>query len=133
VFVSWNNVLGVHEPALNTFARRSELLANNLANADTPNYKAVDVDFRQALAQAQSGAQDLGALRVTNTRHLQSDSAAEGGDVQYRTVQQASLDGNTVDPQVEKAEFMQNALRYQTSLEFLSHIFSGLRTAIRGD
>ncbi len=126
---SWNRILGVHEQALNLYARRARLLAENLANADTPHYKARDIDFRQALAAAGGG----GPLKTSHARHLQPDAARAGGEPLYRVPLQPSLDGNTVETQFEKSEFMENALRYQATLRFLNGTFRGLKTALRGE
>lgn len=126
--------LGIHPQALAVRARRAEVLAANIANADTPNYKARDVDFRALLGAAQT--QPANARLVTTHAAHQSDAlgtgAADGG-LRYRTPQQPSIDGNTVDPQTEYAQFAQNALQYQASLTFLGGRIKGLLTAIRGD
>jgi flagellar basal-body rod protein FlgB len=126
--------IGVHAEALRLRARRGELLANNLANADTPGYKARDVDFRKALAAAGNG----GTLQLSTTRggHLAAGSTAaltDGrGVIQYRVPMAPALDGNTVDPQVEQASFAENAVRYQATLSFLNSRFRSLMTAITG-
>lgn len=128
--------LGIHPAALKLRSQRTELLANNLANADTPNFKARDVDFRSALAAA-GGSHAPGApLPMTATRashiSLSTDAANGGLHVQYRTPLAPSLDGNTVDTQLEQAAFAENAVRYQASLQFLSGKFRSLLTAITG-
>lgn len=129
-----DNTLGIHEIALKLRAQRMELLSSNLANADTPNYKARDVDFRSVLAEAQNGSPAQGAaLRITNARHLGGANETPAGEVQYRNPLQPSIDGNTVDPQVEKAKFMENALQYQATLSFIDGRIKTLRKAIRGD
>jgi flagellar basal-body rod protein FlgB len=130
-----DNTLGIHEIALKLRAQRMELLSSNLANADTPNYKARDVDFRSVLAEYQSNTPTQeSTLRTTNARHI---SGGEGetlaGDALYRNPLQPSIDGNTVDPQVEKAKFMENALQYQATLSFIDGRIKTLRKAIRGD
>ncbi len=128
--ISFDKALGIHTQALLLAARRSEMLASNIANADTPNYKAQDIDFRAALrdAQAQQGA----ALTTTHANHLQVNGGVDG-TAQYRVPDQSSLDGNTVDLQQEKAEFAENTLRYQASLRFLGGRFETLRLAIKGE
>ncbi len=126
--------LGVHSHALQVYSQRGEVLANNLANADTPNYKAQDVDFRSVLAA--SGGSNASALPLATTHgtHLntQSASAATGGALKYRVPLAPSLDGNTVDPQLEQAAFADNTVRYQAALTFLSDKFKNLMTAITG-
>ena len=135
--------LGVHAQALVVRERRTELIANNLANADTPGFKAQDIDFRQALAQAAGKAQSgSGALGLTiTTQGHQGGAATQGsadgidglrGLLRYRSPFAPSLDGNTVDVQVEQAAFAENAVRYQATLSFLSSRFRGLMTAITG-
>jgi flagellar basal-body rod protein FlgB len=124
--------LGVHADALKVYARRTEVLATNLANADTPNYQARDVDFRAALASARSQASSL-PLATTAPAHVGAPSdAAQQADLKYRVPLAPSLDGNTVDVQLEQAAFADNAVRYQSALTFLSDSFRGLMTAITG-
>jgi len=129
--------LGVHQDALKLYAQRSTVLANNIANADTPNYKAQDLDFRSVLAQ--SGAAGAGAalpLATTSSAHLGGSSAASGSGagaaLKYRVPLAPSLDGNTVDVQMEQAAFADNTVRYQAALNFLSGKFRDLMTAITG-
>ena len=129
--------LGSHPAGLKLGAQRMELLAKNLANADTPNYKARDVDFRAAMASAAGNAGDQRAplrLATTNARHEQAADVATGiPDLKYRVPLAPALDGNTVDVQLEQAAFAENAVRYQASLTFLSAKFRGLLTAITGE
>jgi len=119
--------------ALNLRAYRQEVIASNIANADTPNYKAVDLDFKQALQSAQDGQGKL-AMTVTDDRHLAGNASASAGKpaVQYRNAVQQSLDGNTVDMDVERAAFADNALQYQSTLTFLTKRISMLNSAISG-
>lgn len=129
-----DSAFGIHAQAMQLRSRRAELLATNLANSDTPNYKARDVDFKSVLKDA-AGAQSGEQLRVTHNRHMAhprpDESAA--GSVAYRVPEQPSLDGNTVDPQVEKAAFLQNAVSYQASVRFLDSRVRGLIGALRGE
>lgn len=122
---------GVHAQALQLRAQRGELLGSNLANADTPNYKAQDLDFKAALSDAT--AQKTTAMAATRQGHIQPQGRVGGAHVLYRTPNQSSLDGNTVDTQVEQNRFSENAVRYRTSLRFLSGKIQGLMTAIRGE
>jgi flagellar basal-body rod protein FlgB len=134
--------LGVHANALSVHAKRGELIARNLANADTPGYKARDLDFRAALSSAaEGGATTTGAgvrLQTTQAGHVgatnNSNVAVTDTDpaLRYRTPLAPSLDGNTVDAQVEQAAFAENAVRYQATLTFLSSKFRGLMTALTG-
>jgi flagellar basal-body rod protein FlgB len=131
--LSFENVLGIHEPALYMESRRAQLLAANIANADTPGYKARDIDFRSALQQVQNLAPgQTGQLEVTNKRHLHPTDEMGGDEVLYRQPLQPSLDGNTVEPHVEMAAFTENSMRYLMSLQFISGKFKTLNMAIRG-
>lgn len=122
--------LGVSPQALAVRAQRTELLAANIANADTPGYKARDIDFAAAMRSA-GEAQD--GLRRTNARHMSAAGSTGGAaSVMYRVPSQPSMDGNTVESHKEHAAFMDNAVRYQASITFLEGRINGLRTAIRG-
>jgi flagellar basal-body rod protein FlgB len=134
--ISLDQYIGVHAAALDVRGRRTELIANNLANADTPGYKARDIDFREAMARA-SGEKATQGVHLTTTQpgHLggtASADAATSPDLKYRTPLAPALDGNTVDTQLEQAAFAENAVRYQATLTFLNNKFRGLMTAIIG-
>ena len=124
--------LGVHADALKLQSKRMEVLADNLANSDTPGYKARDIDFRAAMAHA-GGADSPVTLATTNASHIATDPAT-GADasLKYRVPLAPSLDGNTVDSQQEQAAFADNTVRYQATLTFLSARFKSLLTAITG-
>ena len=124
-----DNALGIHSQALRFRSARSEVLASNLTNADTPNFKARDLDFREVM-NAQSSS-DL-MLKTTHRRHLNVGSGVQGGELLYRNPYQPSVDGNTVEADVEQANFARNAVQYQASLMFLTGKFRGLRDAITG-
>lgn len=125
---------GIHAQALALRARRAEILAANLANADTPAYQARDFDFRAALNHAQgAGPADVIRVAATHPGHLHGDGEALAVDLLYRVPAQPTLDGNTVDTQVEQAELARNAMSYMTSLTLLNGRIRSLRTAIRGD
>ncbi|MFO1435224.1 MAG: flagellar basal body rod protein FlgB [Gammaproteobacteria bacterium] len=127
-------IFGIHGAALVARGRRAELLAANLANADTPNYKARDVDFADLMRTELAGSDHATTLEKTDARHLDTGSSQFfGAEVMYRTPKQASLDGNTVDTQTEQAEFMKNSLQYQATLKFLNQRLEGLRLAIKGE
>lgn len=125
--------LGVHQQALLLGAKRTEVLANNLANADTPGFRARDIDFSAALAAAGETGATLPVAR-TSARHLVTGDAAGDatGALRYRMPLAPSLDGNTVEPQLEQAAFAENAVRYQATLSFLNARFRSLMTAITG-
>ncbi len=127
-----NNYLGLHAQALKVRTDRSEVLASNIANADTPNYQARDVDFRAVMRDYVEGREQTALVR-TRAGHFDAPSVTRsGGRLSYRVPMQPSLDGNTVEPDVEIAAFAENALRYQASLRFISGRISGLRDAITG-
>ncbi|UZE97681.1 flagellar basal body rod protein FlgB [Alkalimarinus alittae] len=132
--ISFNNALGIHEQALNLRVKRAEVLANNLANADTPGFKARDLDFKAALnnSLSQSGSAGSMAMAQTNSKHLSTSNDASES-LLYRNPTQPSIDGNTVDTQQETAAYMKNAMDYQASFQFLNSKFKGLTSAIRGD
>lgn len=127
--ISFQNALGIHPQALEFRTRRAAVLAQNIVNADTPGYKARDMAFSSVLARTQGA----GPLRRTNSRHFAVHMQPVGDDKQYRVPLQPSIDNNTVDTDIEEAEFMRNALAFQASFTFLNGKFRGLRNAIRGE
>ncbi len=121
------------QTALNLRAKRQEVLSANIANADTPNYKARDLDFTSALKSAM-GAQG-GPLKLarTDSAHINaSGSGYAGGEMKYRSTVQPSLDGNTVDMDIERAHFTENSLHYQFLLDRASSTFKTMGTALTG-
>jgi flagellar basal-body rod protein FlgB len=133
--ISFSNALGIHEQALELRVNRAEVLANNLANADTPGFKARDLDFKAILGNEMNnhgGAKPL-AMSTTDGQHLSHANGGASGELLYRTPSQPSVDGNTVDTQEEMAEFMKNTLQYQSSFQFLNGKFKSLTNAIRGE
>ncbi len=129
--ISFDNALGIHEHALQARVKRAEVLANNLANADTPGYKARDIDFQAMMQKAQDSVSGFG-MNTTHGGHMDTSSPGADGELLYRTPHQPSIDGNTVDAQSEQTRFMRNAMDYQASFEFLNSKFSGLKKAISG-
>lgn len=116
--------LGIHGTALALREKRLQLLAANLANADTPGFKAQDLDFQGALRVALDPATAAGTADP-----LQAALAA----ARYaRTPTQPSLDGNTVEAEREKAAFAQAALEYRASLAFVESKVRSMLTAITG-
>lgn len=131
--ISFNNALGTYEAALKLRTQRAEVLASNLANTDTPNYKARDFDFHKALSMQLANSSG-GRESTTHHRHLSStSSAAAMNATEYRVPTQPSVDGNTVDEHLENAEFMANTLEHQTAFTLLNSRFKGLIRAIKGD
>lgn len=125
-----NQVFSGHERSLAVNRQRLEVVASNLANAETPGFKARDVDFRSAMRNAEAGSV---TLRTTRSGHISNAADAASAAVRYRTASQPSLDGNTVDSDKEKAAFAEASTRYQASLTFLSQRIKGLRLAITGN
>ena len=134
--ITIDSALGIHPQALTLRSQRAEVLAANLANADTPNYKARDIDFKSVLSSAQNTSSAAGGalpMSASNSAHIQPLATQSQAELLYRNPRQPSVDGNTVDSQVEYTEFARNALQYQSSLTFLSGRIKTLLTAIRGD
>jgi flagellar basal-body rod protein FlgB len=130
-----DETLRFHETALSLRAQRQQLLASNIANADTPNYKARDIDFNKALqgALARNGRAPAELVKTTAAHLGGSAGAAIGGaPLLYRTIQQGSIDGNTVDMDVERNQFTDNALRYEAGVTFISAKLRGILSAIQG-
>ncbi len=126
----FENVFGIHEQALLLHGQRIGVLATNLANADTPNYKARDIDFSEVLAHTDEGALPM---RATREGHITiSPDELPAGDLKYRNPYQASLDGNTVEMPVEQAAFSENNVRYQASLTFINQTIAAVQFAIAG-
>jgi len=125
--------------ALQLQAERGRVLASNIANADTPNYKARDFNFQQALAAATAGKGAAGGaatavpVAVTQPGHMATPSAGGGTPaLLYRAPLQNSVDGNTVDLDVERANFAENSVRYEATLRFLNGQIKTMTTAING-
>lgn len=128
-----DDALRFNHTALNLRAARQELIASNIANADTPNYKARDIDFASALQGALAGASPKLAMAATAGSHLNGSSpGVPGAPVMYRSAVQPSADGNTVDMDVERAQFADNALRYEASVKFISEDIKKILSAIQG-
>ncbi len=124
--------VGFMSKALNLHAHRQQLLAGNIANADTPGYKAVDINFSQALKAAVGSSQPAG-LNATAPGHLQPQGSSPfGAKTLYRQPAQPSIDGNTVDMDVERTQFIDNAIRYQFALDRVSGKFKTLDLALKG-
>ncbi|OWW19984.1 flagellar basal body rod protein FlgB [Noviherbaspirillum denitrificans] len=132
-----DEALHFQQSALRLRAERQQLLASNIANADTPNYKARDIDFSAALKQAVStaGAPADGGLTTTAPAHIPGKAAgmtASGVPVLYRNAAQGSVDGNTVDMDVERSQFADNALRYEAGVTFAAGQLKKLLAAVQG-
>ena len=121
--------LNFHAQALELRSRRNEILASNIANAATPNFKARDLDFDTEINRHVG----IGPLQTTNEQHFPTVVAATGNKMLFREPINPSLDGNTVELSVEQMDFSENVTRYQTTLTFLNNRIIGLMSAIRGE
>ena len=110
-------------------AKRNEILASNIANAATPNYKARDIDFDTEIKKYQS----KGPVQVTNDQHIPVMRPVSPGKVQFRKNINPSLDGNTVELAIEQLQFAENSMKYQSTLSFLSGKVNTLMSAIKGE
>ena len=120
--------------ALALRADRQQVLASNIANADTPGYKARDIDFRSALESALAAAPASAAVSATHPQHLPVPSTnAAAGELLYRIPRQDSIDGNTVELDAERAQFADNAVRYEAGLTDLNAKIKGLLAVIQGN
>ncbi len=128
--INFDNALGIHPQALALREKRSVVLASNLANADTPGYKARDLDFQSVLKQSMPVNTKM---ERTNEGHFSPNDRLLGANMMFRNPQQASLDGNTVESHIEQAKYAENAVQYEASLQFIKGRFSGLMAAIRGE
>ncbi len=128
--INFDNALGVHPHALTLREKRSEVLASNLANADTPGYKARDLDFHAVLKKSMPATN---SIERTQEGHFSPNDRLLGTTMMFRNPQQASLDGNTVESHIEQAKYAENAVQYQASLRFINGKFSGLMSALRGE
>ncbi|GAB3477273.1 flagellar basal body rod protein FlgB [Marinomonas epiphytica] len=128
--ISFDTAFAGHDKMLAYRSARASVLANNIANADTPNFKARDLSFDNMLTNERDRLQ----MKATDSDHLSRNSqgGAENG-LFYRNPSQPSLDGNTVDMQREQAEFAQNALHFDTSFMLLDRKISGMKKALTGN
>jgi len=129
--VSIDNFLAIHARAISLRSQRAELLASNLANADTPGYRAKDIDFAAVLNQASDSRPTV--MASTHQAHFGTRGRENANNIYFRDAPEKSLDENTVDSEYERAQFANNAVRYQASVQFINSRISGLIRAIRGE
>jgi len=123
--------LSVYSQAMNLRTQRHQVLASNIANADTPNYKARDFSFDKAMQNAMSGRGNGSiALATTASGHQRGSGMAGGATLQFRTETQSAADGNTVDMDVERTQIAENALQYQVLTQLIGDKFKGMRSAL---
>jgi len=126
-----DQLLDFHTTALSVRTQRQQLLAANVANADVPNYKARDLDFAQALQQALSPA-SAGTLSITTASHRPGTTQGGAQEPLYRVPLQDSIDGNTVELDVERAQFADNAVHIEANLTFLNGQIKTMLAALQG-
>jgi flagellar basal-body rod protein FlgB len=131
--ITFDRALGVHESALKLRSERASVLANNLANADTPGFKAKDIDFKSVLNGQSQLSKSTAVLQRTHDNHFGDQQAMGEYETLFRVPLQPSIDGNTVEEQVENAEYMKNSMAFQASFTFLNSKFKGLTQAIKGE
>ncbi len=124
-----SDLFGLSEKALSLSEDRAVMLTTNIVNSGTPNYKAKDIEFEKVLTnmQAEKG------LKLTSSKHIQVDHQINGAQIKYRVPMQYSMDGNTVDPEIERKNFLENSMKYQVSLTFIQNKTEQLMKAIKGD
>lgn len=128
--LSFDSYFGVHAKALIGRDHRASLLAHNIANTNTPNFKAQDIDFKEYLS-SQLGSQAQ-QMQATNSGHIQPGDAFSA-NLKYRNTAQTALDGNTVDKDLEVMEYTKNSLNYQASLNFLNNKIKNMMLVLRGE
>ena len=122
------NPFGIHEKALAVRNQRMELISANIANADTPSFRAKDIDFQKVLANTNPSP-----MAATNSRHFDTGEVENMNGIVYRIPYNSSVDGNTVEINVEQAKYGEAATQYQATLQFLESRISGIRKSLRGD
>lgn len=132
--ISIDKQFGIHQYALQLRSDRASILANNIANADTPGYKARDIDFGEMLKTRMDERSETLPMATTSASHMQNMVTAEViNGLKYRTPSQPSLDGNTVDVDRERAEYSRNTMEFQAAFEFLNGKIKSLLTALKGE
>ena len=132
MIIGIDNALGIASRALSLRAERTQLLADNIANADTPGYKARDIDFKDLLAR-ETGSRREVSVMATNERHIAGRNQGLSESVKYRVPLMPSLDGNTVDTQMEQSAFAENSIQFLTNFRILNGRIQGMMTSIKGE
>lgn len=134
-----DQAFGFHQTALSVRNQRQEILASNIANADTPHYKAKDINFQSAMQSAMQAhtdnrvGADQASMQHTHAQHLSAPNTIPGlGDALYRPIIQGSVDGNTVDMDVERNAYVDNGIRYEASLTMINGQIKKMLSAITG-
>ena len=122
-----NGIFGVHEKAMVLRQRRLALLGQNIANADTPHYKAKDIDFKKIMAKETDFS-----IKLSQPGHMNSTNSRNSALI-FRTPNNPAADGNTVELNYEQAQFGKESARYTATLQFLENRIGGIRRALRGE
>ncbi len=132
--ISIDKQFGVHQYALQLRSQRASVLANNIANADTPGFRARDIDFGQMLKAQMGETSDTLGMTTSSSNQMQGLAQADAiNGLKYRNASQPSIDGNTVDIDRERSEFARNTMEFQAAFEFLNGKIKSLLTAIKGE
>ena len=123
-----DNPFGLHEKALSLRNQRLELIASNIANADTPHFKARDLDFKKVLSGVNPSP-----MASTHQRHFDTGETESPNAILFRVPYNTAVDGNTVEMDVEQAKYGEAAIQYQATLQFLENRISGIRKSLRGE
>lgn len=123
-------IFGMAERSMQLTEDRAQLITTNLVNSSTPGFKAKDIDFYDVLKNAGQSGQKL---LVTNANHIGTGDGISGEQLKYRIPMQMSMDGNTVDPEIERKNFLENSVRYQVSLTFIQNKTAELSKAVKGE
>ena len=125
----FDNTFAQAQTMLSLRGQRMAVLSRNIANADTPNFKAQDLDFRNVLKNANSTT----SIKVTHQNHVSNSAFKGSAEMVYTVPFNSSVDGNTVELSVEQAKYGKAAAQYQATLRFLEGEISGIRKALRGE
>ena len=126
---SIKNQLSFYGSSLQLRGERNNILASNIANAATPNYKARDISFEDEINKASNN----GSMKSTHNNHIAYNSVNSFNEASYREPLVIALDGNTVELAVEQMQFAENTMRYQTTVNFLNGKIQKIMSAIKGE
>ena len=129
--INFDNAFGVHQYTMLARSKRAEVLSSNIANADTPGYKAKDVDFAQVMKNARN-KQSQERMYITHDKHFKIPSVNQTDTLYTIPNQPDTGDGNTVDVQLERNKFIENSMEYQASVRFLGGKIQSLKKALSG-
>ncbi|WP_294613681.1 flagellar basal body rod protein FlgB [uncultured Gilliamella sp.] len=129
-----DTLINFHQQALNMRNIRQNILSANIANSDTPNYQARDIDFNAELIKALKKENNINdvKLSVTSDRHIQLKTPLTlNQNLMYRIPFQAAADGNTVEMDQERTAFIDNTIHYQSNLTFLTEQFKNVMSVLQ--